>query len=125
MYKFYITYAFFCFFHEKHRLLLTKLTYSDTIYNQSGGMIMNIKNKIKSISLFIATIAIAVLLSLTIVDAETAAKTLTIKSTAYKKTPMTFPQTFHIKKHQVVSLYIVLRMLKKLHQVELNTQKVH
>lgn len=74
---------------------------------------MNIKNKIKSISLFIATIAIAVLLSLTIVDAETAAKTLTIKSTAYKKTPMTFPQTFHIKKTSSGKFVYCLTYAKK------------
>lgn len=74
---------------------------------------MNIKNKIKSISLFIATIAIAVLLSLTIVDAETAAKTLTIKSTAYKKTQMTFPQTFHIKKTSSGKFVYCLTYAKK------------
>lgn len=74
---------------------------------------MNIKNKIKSISLFIATIAIAVLLSLTIVDAETAAKTLTIKSTSYKKTPMTFPQTFHIKKTSSGKFVYCLTYAKK------------
>lgn len=56
------------------------------------------KNKIKLLGAYLITIIATIALGITIVNAETVAKNLTIKSTDYKNPPMSFPQTFHVKK---------------------------
>ena len=56
------------------------------------------KNKIKLFSTFILTVLATLLLGVNIANAESVASSLTIKSTNYNSPPMSFPQTFHVKK---------------------------
>ena len=56
------------------------------------------KDKIKLLCTLIITLICSVLLGTTLVNAESVASSLTIKSSNYYNVPMSFPQTFHVKK---------------------------
>ena len=57
-----------------------------------------IKERIKFFTTVVLTFICSVLLGVTIVNAESVANSVTIKSTNYNNPPMSFPQTFHVKK---------------------------
>ena len=56
------------------------------------------KKNFKLLVSFILTIIATIVFGTTIVNAENIASSVTIKSTSYHNPPMSYPQTFHVKK---------------------------
>lgn len=56
------------------------------------------KKNFKLLVSFILTVIATIVFGTTIVNAENIASSVTIKSTSYHNPPMSYPQTFHVKK---------------------------